>query len=110
MPRPVPSVFIRLYSSAASSNGATVRAFKSLRAMLGYLPLSRMSCVNRHSWAGGHAVLRRFLHLTVLLGTACSFSSATLGRPQARLLSLGEGQAVELEAARQTREGHRKSD
>src|SRR2546430_7412710 len=105
MPRPVPSVFIRLYSSAASSNGATVRAFKSLRAMLGYLPLSRMSCVNRHSWAEGHAVLRRFLHLTVLLGTAWSFSSAIVVAQQARPLSPGKGPVAELEAKTQTRKG-----
>src|SRR5438270_1945033 len=105
MPRPVPSVFIRLYSSAASSNGATVRAFKSLRAMLGYLPLSRMSCVNRHSWAEGHAVLRRFLHLTVLLGTAWRSSSAIVVAQQARPHSPGKGQVAELEAKTQTRKG-----
>ena len=64
-----------------------------------------MFCVNRHSWAEGHAALRRFLHLTVLLGTAWSFSSAIAVAQQVRPLSPGKGQVAELEAKTQTRRG-----
>ena len=95
-----------LYSSAASSNGATVRAFKSLRphARLSFV-IRRMFCVNHHFGAQIHAAIRRFLHLTVLLGAASNCSSVIAAGQQVRPPSPGKGQVADLEAKTQTRKG-----
>src|SRR5690348_1414355 len=74
--------------------------------MLGYpFVTHRMDCVSHHSWAQVHAAIRRFLSLTVLLGTALSISPLFGAAQQIRPPSPAKGQVVELEAKTQTRQG-----
>jgi LPS-assembly protein len=74
--------------------------------MLGYpFVTHRMDCVSHHSWAQVHAAIRRFLSLTVLLGTALSISPLFGAAQQIRPPFPAKGQVAELEAKTQTRQG-----
>ena len=65
--------------------------------MLGYLFVThRMDCVSHHSWTQVHAAIRHFLTLTVLLGTAFSFSPVIGAGQQIRPPSPGKGQVAEI--------------
>ena len=55
-----------------------------------------MDCVSHHSWAQAHAAIRRFLTLTVLLGTALSFSWAIGAAQQIRPPSPGKDQVADI--------------
>jgi LPS-assembly protein len=74
--------------------------------MLGYrfVRSHRMDCVNHHSWAV-HTAIRRFLCLTVLLGTASSFSFVFAAGQQVALPSSTGGIAELSSSCPQRRQG-----